>query len=109
MMLKVGHHLNRVGELKCGLKLKKKFWQSVKSTKIFAIKKLNFFLKIQNLVSEYNKFTEENDLRKFIIFSKVVDVYDLPYNWNKDCETYIDDIVEYVSENPNWCSSSARC
>lgn len=72
-------------------------------------KEIDFFSKIQSLVSEYNKFTEENDLRKFIIFSKVADVYDLPYNWNKDCETYIDDIVEYVSENPNWCSSSARC
>jgi len=65
---------------------------------------------IQRLVSEYNKFTGENGLNKFIIYSKIEDMYnDLPRRWNMDDETDIDDIVEYVSSNPGWQSSSARC
>lgn len=64
---------------------------------------------IKIAVTEYNKFTEENDLRNFFLYVNIADHAYLPNNWNKDDETSIDDIIEYVLSHPGWNSSSARC
>ena len=60
-------------------------------------------LEIKNLISEYNKVVEENNLKQYLIYTEVESMDD---RWSKDSPTHIEDIVEAYSANPGWFSSS---
>lgn len=59
--------------------------------------------KIKKSVTTYNKLSEDNNCKNYIIYSEVES---LAPNWLPDGPTYIADIAESYSENPGWYSSS---